>query len=166
MAHKDLFDPFTGREFVNHLQRVLNRSIQRWIAAEDDFPRGINGLAFVTVAQHPQMIVHFEWQCERVHFLMAAPAFFLAGDPHSLTQSRLGFFRQLGIDRDWNIRYGIAEQTFPNPTSARNRMVFHGVRVRDQPNGVCEDAQAFAGVHGGDGFQRIFSRRKNAIVEL
>ena len=96
---------------------------------------------------------------------MAAPAFIFASYAHAVTQSGLGFFWQLGINRNRNIRHCIAEQTFADPASTRNRMVIHRIRVRNQPNWVSENAEAFAGVHGGDRLQCVYGRWARTIDE-
>ena len=85
--------------------------------------------------------------------------------PLALAQGGLGFFRQLGIHRDRNIRHGVAEQTFADPATARNRMVIHRIRVCDQPNRMSQNAQPFAGVHGGDRLQGVYGRWGWTIVE-
>lgn len=104
------------------------------------------------------MIILFEGQAERVHLLMAAPAFFFAGDAHSVAEGGLGLGGQFGVHGDGDVGHGVTEEALANPAAAGDGVVVHGVGVGNEPDGVCEDAEAVVRVHGGDGFEGVGGR--------
>ena len=79
MTDEDLLDPFVGRQSIDHLQRILDRTVESGVPAVNDFPRGIDGLIQFGGSKEAGMVVHLERQAERIHLLVAGPAVFFAG---------------------------------------------------------------------------------------
>ena len=144
VANEDLFGAFAGGDFFDEFDRVRNFAVDRRVAGIDNFTGCVDGLFEFDRAVDSGVVVHFEWQAERVHFFVAVPAVVFASDSHSFAQCVLRFIRQHGIHGNWNVRNAASEQPFANPFATTNRMIVHRVGMRHQPRRMCENPQTFA----------------------
>lgn len=161
VADEDLFDAFALGELGDQVEGVGDGAIEGGVAGIDDFAGGVDGFAVFVFAVEADVVIHLEGEAEGVHFLMTAPAVFLAGDTHAGAEGGPGFVRELGVDGDGDVGHAAAEKALLNPEAAVDGVVVHGIGLGDEPGGVGENAEALAFGGGGEfalGFEGAFSK--------
>ena len=75
--------------------------------------------------------------------LVASPALLSRRHPlDSLAKGMLGIIGNLGIDRNWNVRYATGQELLADPAPAADRVRVKVGRMCDQPRRVSENALA------------------------